>query len=144
MRWLESAHKDKARCWVGFNVPFSHRCVLMRSSLFMFIFVCLCLCLSEEGLKMKADMSREMQRICPCSHDHPFSNTNHSLFPRRLTAAADMLLMPSRFEPCGECITRICCLAVCVCLMFVAVCMLLMPSRFEPVTVHKQHCFLVA
>jgi len=25
MRWLESAHEDKARCWVGFNAPFSHR-----------------------------------------------------------------------------------------------------------------------
>ena len=25
MRWLESTYKDKARCWVGFNVPFSHR-----------------------------------------------------------------------------------------------------------------------
>mmetsp|Transcript_36244 Transcript_36244/g.80653 ORF Transcript_36244/g.80653 Transcript_36244/m.80653 type:complete len:615 (-) Transcript_36244:1049-2893(-) len=43
MRWLESAYRDKARAWVGFNVPFSHR----------------------------------------------------------LTAAADIVLMPSRFEPCG-------------------------------------------
>lgn len=43
LRWLESTYKNKARGWVGFNVPFSHR----------------------------------------------------------LTAAADILLMPSRFEPCG-------------------------------------------
>eukprot|EP00798_Chlamydomonas_sp_ICE-L_P027184 gene27184-2425_t len=43
LRWLEGTYKDKARGWVGFNVPFSHR----------------------------------------------------------LTAAADILLMPSRFEPCG-------------------------------------------
>ncbi len=42
-RWLEATFRDKARGWVGFNVPFSHR----------------------------------------------------------LTAAADMVLMPSRFEPCG-------------------------------------------
>ena len=27
MRWLESTFRDKARCWVGFNVPFSHRYV---------------------------------------------------------------------------------------------------------------------
>jgi glycogen synthase len=43
MRWLENAHLDKARCWVGFNVPVSHK----------------------------------------------------------ITAACDLLLMPSRFEPCG-------------------------------------------
>jgi hypothetical protein len=43
LRWLESSFKDRARGWVGFNVPLSHR----------------------------------------------------------LTAAADILLMPSRFEPCG-------------------------------------------
>lgn len=43
LRWLEGQHRDKARGWVGFNVPFSHR----------------------------------------------------------LTAAADIVLMPSRFEPCG-------------------------------------------
>ncbi len=43
LRWLESAYRDKARGWVGFNVALSHR----------------------------------------------------------LTAAADILLMPSRFEPCG-------------------------------------------
>jgi len=43
LRWLEAAHPDRARAWVGFNVPFSHK----------------------------------------------------------LTAAADLLLMPSRFEPCG-------------------------------------------
>ena len=43
LRWLEAAHPDRARAWVGFNVPFSHQ----------------------------------------------------------LTAAADCLLMPSRFEPCG-------------------------------------------
>lgn len=43
MKWLEGAYKDKARCWVGFNEPFSHK----------------------------------------------------------LTAAADVVLMPSRFEPCG-------------------------------------------
>jgi starch synthase len=43
MRWLESAYPDKARGWVGFNVPMSHK----------------------------------------------------------ITAGADILLMPSRFEPCG-------------------------------------------
>ena len=43
MRWLESSFRGKARAWVGFNEPFSHK----------------------------------------------------------LTAAADILLMPSRFEPCG-------------------------------------------
>ncbi|DBA69675.1 TPA: hypothetical protein ACH3X2_012611 [Trebouxia sp. C0005] len=43
MRWLESAYPDKARGWVGFNVPMSHK----------------------------------------------------------ITAACDLLLMPSRFEPCG-------------------------------------------
>lgn len=43
LRWMEREFPDKARGWVGFNVPFSHR----------------------------------------------------------LTAAADILLMPSRFEPCG-------------------------------------------
>eukprot|EP00198_Chlamydomonas_reinhardtii_P009360 XP_001698697.1 soluble starch synthase [Chlamydomonas reinhardtii] len=43
LRWLEAEFKDRARGWVGFNVPFSHK----------------------------------------------------------LTAAADILLMPSRFEPCG-------------------------------------------
>lgn len=43
LRWLENTYRDRARGWVGFNVPFSHR----------------------------------------------------------LTAAADILLMPSRFEPCG-------------------------------------------
>ncbi|GFR41537.1 hypothetical protein Agub_g2250 [Astrephomene gubernaculifera] len=43
LRWLEGEFRDRARGWVGFNVPFSHR----------------------------------------------------------LTAAADILLMPSRFEPCG-------------------------------------------
>ncbi|KAK9830206.1 hypothetical protein WJX72_010297 [[Myrmecia] bisecta] len=43
MRWLENAYPDKARGWVGFNVPISHK----------------------------------------------------------ITAAADLLLMPSRFEPCG-------------------------------------------
>lgn len=43
MRWLESAYPDKARGWVGFNVPMSHK----------------------------------------------------------ITAACDILLMPSRFEPCG-------------------------------------------
>mmetsp|Transcript_28797 Transcript_28797/g.73405 ORF Transcript_28797/g.73405 Transcript_28797/m.73405 type:complete len:610 (-) Transcript_28797:1027-2856(-) len=43
MRWLEGEFRDKARGWVGFNVPLSHR----------------------------------------------------------LTAAADIVLMPSRFEPCG-------------------------------------------
>ena len=43
MRWLEAAHPDAARGWVGFNVPMSHK----------------------------------------------------------ITAAADLLLMPSRFEPCG-------------------------------------------
>lgn len=43
MRWLEGSFRGKARAWVGFNEPFSHR----------------------------------------------------------LTAAADVLLMPSRFEPCG-------------------------------------------
>lgn len=43
MRWLESTYKEKARAWVGFNEPVSHR----------------------------------------------------------ITAAADILLMPSRFEPCG-------------------------------------------
>ena len=56
MRWLEASNKDKARGWVGFNVPFSHR----------------------------------------------------------LTAAADIILMPSRFEPCG--LNQVChlsCLGVC-------------------------------
>ncbi len=43
LRWLESSFADKARAWVGFNEPVSHR----------------------------------------------------------ITAAADILLMPSRFEPCG-------------------------------------------
>ncbi|GLC42205.1 hypothetical protein PLESTB_000642100 [Pleodorina starrii] len=43
LRWLEGEFRDRARGWVGFNVPLSHR----------------------------------------------------------LTAAADILLMPSRFEPCG-------------------------------------------
>ena len=43
MRWLESTFADKARAWVGFNEPVSHR----------------------------------------------------------ITAAADVILMPSRFEPCG-------------------------------------------
>lgn len=43
MRWLESAYPDRARGWVGFNVPMSHK----------------------------------------------------------ITAACDLLLMPSRFEPCG-------------------------------------------
>ena len=43
MRWLESAYPEKARGWVGFNVPMSHK----------------------------------------------------------ITAACDILLMPSRFEPCG-------------------------------------------
>ncbi|GLI71524.1 hypothetical protein VaNZ11_016750 [Volvox africanus] len=43
LRWLEGSFRDRARGWVGFNVPLSHR----------------------------------------------------------LTAAADILLMPSRFEPCG-------------------------------------------
>ncbi|KAG2432682.1 hypothetical protein HYH02_006667 [Chlamydomonas schloesseri] len=43
LRWLEGEFRDRARGWVGFNVPFSHK----------------------------------------------------------LTAAADILLMPSRFEPCG-------------------------------------------
>ena len=43
MRWMEASFPDKARGWVGFNVPMSHK----------------------------------------------------------ITAAADMLLMPSRFEPCG-------------------------------------------
>ncbi len=43
MKWLENAYRDKARCWVGFNEPLSHR----------------------------------------------------------LTAAADIVVMPSRFEPCG-------------------------------------------
>ena len=43
MRWLESAYPDKARGWVGFNVPMSHK----------------------------------------------------------ITAGCDLLLMPSRFEPCG-------------------------------------------
>eukprot|EP00899_Mesostigma_viride_P014030 jgi/Mesvir1/22628/Mv14066-RA.1 len=43
LRWAESAHRDKARGWVGFSVPMSHRMI----------------------------------------------------------AGADILLMPSRFEPCG-------------------------------------------
>ena len=43
MRWLENTYPEKARGWVGFNVPMSHK----------------------------------------------------------ITAACDMLLMPSRFEPCG-------------------------------------------
>ncbi len=43
MRWMENTYPDKARGWVGFNVPMSHK----------------------------------------------------------ITAAADILLMPSRFEPCG-------------------------------------------
>ena len=43
MRWMENTYPDKARGWVGFNVPMSHK----------------------------------------------------------ITAAADLLLMPSRFEPCG-------------------------------------------
>lgn len=43
LQWLENSYRDKVRCWVGFNEPFSHR----------------------------------------------------------LTAAADIVLMPSRFEPCG-------------------------------------------
>lgn len=43
MRWLENTYPDKARGWVGFNVPMSHK----------------------------------------------------------ITAGCDMLLMPSRFEPCG-------------------------------------------
>ena len=43
MRWLESAYPDRARGWVGFNVPMSHK----------------------------------------------------------ITAGCDLLLMPSRFEPCG-------------------------------------------
>lgn len=43
MRWLESTFPERARGWVGFNEPVSHR----------------------------------------------------------ITAAADILLMPSRFEPCG-------------------------------------------
>ena len=43
MRWMENTYPDKARGWVGFNVPMSHK----------------------------------------------------------ITAACDLLLMPSRFEPCG-------------------------------------------
>ena len=43
MRWMENTYPDRARGWVGFNVPMSHK----------------------------------------------------------ITAAADILLMPSRFEPCG-------------------------------------------
>ena len=43
MRWMENTYPDKARGWVGFNVPMSHK----------------------------------------------------------ITAACDVLLMPSRFEPCG-------------------------------------------
>lgn len=43
LRSLEERHKDRARCWVGFDVPFAHR----------------------------------------------------------LTAGADIMAMPSRFEPCG-------------------------------------------
>ncbi|CAL5223380.1 g5887 [Coccomyxa viridis] len=43
MRWMENTYPDRARGWVGFNVPMSHK----------------------------------------------------------ITAAADLLLMPSRFEPCG-------------------------------------------
>jgi starch synthase len=44
LRWLESTYRDRARSWVGFNEPFSHK----------------------------------------------------------LTAAADILLMPSRFEVGGD------------------------------------------
>ena len=43
MRWMENTYPDRARGWVGFNVPMSHK----------------------------------------------------------ITAGADLLLMPSRFEPCG-------------------------------------------